>query len=73
MIIDLHGLTEEEATSKILFSIWEFEENDFEDELEIITGRGDVLTRVTEELLEEKGWSWKHYNNNLGSYIIKKY
>lgn len=69
--VDLHGQTEQEAIGSILSAILTFEMND-EDELEIITGRGSVLTRVTEELLEEEGYHWHHRDGNVGSYIIRK-
>lgn len=69
--VDLHGQTEQEAIGSILSALMTFEMND-EDELEIITGRGGVLTRVTEEILEEEGYSWTHRNGNYGAYIIKR-
>ena len=71
MILDLHGLTEEEAVPKILSGIISLEMDEVY-ELEIITGRGHVLTRVVEELLEEHDLTWTHKNNNYGSYIIEK-
>ena len=53
MIIDLHGLTEQEAVGEILTGIMSFE-SDTCDFVEFITGRGEVLTRVVEEMLEKE-------------------
>lgn len=70
--IDLHGLTEEEAIPRILTGIISLELGEIT-ELEIVTGRGEVLTRVVEEILEENHLSWTHKNNNFGSYYISLY
>lgn len=71
MIIDLHGMTEEESIGPILSAILSFEYGDV-DFVEFITGRGYVLTRIVEESLEEANIYWVHENGNIGSYIIKK-
>lgn len=71
MILDLHGYTEEEAIPEILTAIFSWEEDEYID-LEIITGNGNVLKRVLEEILEEENISWSHKNNNYGSYILER-
>lgn len=67
MIIDLHGLTEQEAIPTILGALFSLDLND-ETEVEIITGNGFVLKRVLEEILEEEGYPFELINS--GSYII---
>lgn len=64
-------MTEDEATGAILSALFSFEDS-LEDEMEIITGNGYVLTRVVEELASEQGFNFFHKNGNTGSYIIKK-
>ena len=71
MILDLHGMTEEESIGPILSAIISFEYGDV-DYVEFITGRGIVLTRAVEEALEDAGIAWQHENNNYGSYVIKQ-
>ena len=67
MIIDLHGMTEQEAIGVIMTALMSFEEG-YEDELEIITGNGHVLTRVVEDYLDEEGFEYSIKNH--GSYIV---
>ena len=71
MILDLHGMTEEESIGPILSAIISFEYGDV-DYVEFITGRGIVLTRTVEEALEDAHIPWQHENGNTGSYIIKQ-
>ena len=71
MIVDLHGMTEEESIGPILSAILSFEYGDV-DFVEFITGRGTVLTRAVEEALEDAHIFWEHPNGNTGCYLIKK-
>ena len=71
MIIDLHGMTEEESIGPILSAIISFEYGDVEF-VEFITGNGNILTRIVEESLDDAGIPWKHNNGNTGSYIIEQ-
>lgn len=69
--LDLHGLTEQEAVPAILSALFSLDEG-MDDELEIITGNGHVLTRVVEEILDEEGYEYFHRSGNTGSYIVQK-
>lgn len=69
MVVDLHGMTEQEAVGVILMKLLDFDNSDL-DEMEFITGRGYVLTRVLEETLEDEGYDYSPSPNNSGSYII---
>lgn len=69
--LDLHGLTEQEAVSAILSALFSLEDG-MNEELEIVTGNGYVLTRVVEEILDEEGYDYFHRNGNTGSYIVQK-
>ena len=71
MILDLHGYTEQEAIGQIYTTLMTFDESEFE-ELEIITGKGFVLTRVVEEILDDELYVYKRGNPNTGSYIVYK-
>ena len=64
-------MEENEAVAEVLNALISFVNSD-EEELEIVTGNGIVLTRVVEELVEEEGLLYFHRNNNTGKYIIKK-
>lgn len=67
--IDLHGLTEIEATGVIMTSLIELEENNVE-YIEFITGRGGILTMVLEELVEESDFDYEINPYNKGSYRV---
>lgn len=69
MSIDLHGYTEQEAIGKLMSALMTFEFSG-EDTLEIITGKGYVLTRMVEEYLEEEMYEYTQPSNNLGTYIV---
>ncbi|CAM9107762.1 Smr/MutS family protein [Mycoplasma marinum] len=70
--LDLHGLTESEAIGKIQMALYSFEQN-YDDEIEIITGFGSGrLKAVLEDELYRSGFRWHHRNGNKGSYIITK-
>ena len=70
-IIDLHGLTEEEALPKIAFAIFDIEMGNVFS-VEIITGNGYVLKDVLLEELEKTNLNYYHVNGNTGSFIIEK-
>ncbi len=55
MVIDLHGMLEFEAISAVLMGLTAFEDSGH-DELEIITGNGQVLRDVAIELIEDEGF-----------------
>ncbi|CAM9120846.1 Smr/MutS family protein [Mycoplasma todarodis] len=70
---DLHGLNEEEAIQEIEMAILSFEMNEYEDEMEIVTGHGTGrIKAVVEDILYEYGFAWHHRNNNTGAYIVTK-
>ncbi len=71
MIIDLHGMIEYEAISAVLVALTSFEDSGH-DELEIITGNGQVLRDVAIELIEDEGFQWRTEGNNYGSIIVVK-
>ncbi len=47
MELDLHGLSVEEATSKISLELFSFTSNEYESELLVITGRGMGAMQIT--------------------------
>ncbi len=67
--IDLHGLSENDAIGIISVALFEIEIGDV-DSIEFITGKGDVLTRVLEDLVSDSGLEYKRNPNNMGSYIV---
>ncbi len=70
---DLHGLNEEEAVQEIEMAILSFEMNEYEDEMEIITGHGTGrIKALVEDILYEYAFNWYHQNNNTGAYIVTK-
>lgn len=69
MSIDLHGMTEQEAIGALMTALFSFDHSGM-DQMEIITGRGYVLTRVVEDCLEEEGYEYRVSPGNPGSYIV---
>ncbi|NQZ28910.1 MAG: Smr/MutS family protein [Mycoplasmatales bacterium] len=70
---DLHGLNEEEAIQEIEMAILSFEMNEYEEEMEIITGHGTGrIKAIVEDILYEYDLRWHHRNNNTGAYIVTK-
>ena len=69
--IDLHNLIEHEAISKIEMAILTFNDTDEYDELEIITGNGEVLKDVTIDILSDNNLDYEFLNN--GCILVKKY
>ncbi|NQZ66111.1 MAG: hypothetical protein HRT99_02745 [Mycoplasmatales bacterium] len=67
--IDLHGLTEIDATGIILSALIELEEG-YVDYIEFITGRGYVLTRVLEDLIDESKFRYEKDLYNPGIYRV---
>lgn len=73
MTIDLHGLNETKATSRMLLILYDFENNDFESELIIITGKGTrTIQIVVENLLMEEGFYFTYDKYNKGKIIVYK-
>ena len=69
LIIDLHGLTEQEAIGQIMSALISLELEECE-EIEFITGKGHVLTRVVEELVEEHNMNYYRDQKHGGSYKV---
>ena len=70
-IIDLHNLIEYEAISQIEMAILTFNDSDEYDELEIITGNGDVLKDVAIDILSDNNLDYEF--SNIGCILVKKY
>lgn len=63
--IDLHGQTTDEATATILNALFSFEQNEYLEYFDIITGNGTgALKFVAENLLIEEKYSFSYLNNN---------
>ena len=71
MIIDLHGMIEQEAIGHILSAIFEIHNNE-NLEIEMITGNGQVLKNLVIDMAEEEGLLWRYEGSNYGSMIIYK-
>ncbi len=72
MRVDLHGMTEIEATSAILCALIPLDDNEV-DEVEIITGNGYVIKRVLLEILEEGGYGYSQSSHNHGSFVVYRF
>ena len=69
MIIDLHGMREDEAMGIILTAIMDIQNNEGMT-IEIITGNGQVLKGLVMDLVSEEGLSYEYIGNNYGSLLI---
>jgi len=67
--IDLHGYREEEIMGPVLSAIYSLREGE---EIEIITGNGQVLRDVVLEIIQEEQVAYKYEGNNYGAIIIYK-
>lgn len=72
MIIDLHGMTENEAVMAISGALVSLEMDEYLDEIEIITGNGYVLKRVLLDILDEEGLAYSQSSYNSGSFTVYK-
>ncbi len=74
MTIDLHGLTVLDAEIQTNMALLTFEQDDFETELEIITGKGTgaVFNAVSDYLIKE-GYNFEIINNGGCIFITKEY
>ena len=69
MVIDLHGMIEQEAIGYVLSAVFDVKNTEGL-EIEIITGNGHVLKDLVIDMVEEEGLSWRHEGSNYGSMII---
>lgn len=70
MKIDLHGLNSEEATREIFAGLFSLEMSDFDDYLEIVTGKGEgILLTTTLNILDKEN---VNYYLSEGKVIVKK-
>lgn len=66
MKIDLHGLNSEEAVSEILAALLSLDIDKYEEELEIITGKGLGFIMTTAiNLLDEENRKYKLLKNKI--------
>ena len=72
MELDLHGLSVEEATSRISMSLWSFEQDDYETELRVITGRGTGAMQTTFLNIVDEHDNLQCVEVNSGSYLVTK-
>lgn len=73
-LLDLHGLSTEEAYAKVQCKFFEFDENIEDEELLIMVGKGTgAMKIVVEDLLDEKSFDYDYeYNENSSTFIITK-
>lgn len=71
MFIDLHGLTESEAISKVEMKLMDFQAA-HEDSLEIVTGNGIVIKDTVIDILNDHGLKWSFKGSNTGAIIVKR-
>lgn len=73
-LLDLHGLSTEEAYAKVQCKFFEFDENIENEELWIMVGKGTgAMKIVVEDLLDEKSFDYDYeYNENSSTFIITK-
>jgi len=67
--IDLHGFTEQEVYGAVYGAIMSLLPGE---ELEIITGNGEVIKDVVLEILNEENLDYRFEGSNYGAIIIKK-
>ncbi len=72
MELDLHGLSVEEATSKILLELMSFTSNEYETELLVITGRGTGAMQTTFLNMMDEYHDLHCVEINSGSYLVTK-
>lgn len=74
MELDLHGLSVEEATSQILMILFSFDNDEFSDELIIVTGHGlNAMKTTFLNIIDDEAHKYTYQQiNNGGSFIIKK-
>ncbi|MCU4117425.1 Smr/MutS family protein [Mycoplasma zalophi] len=72
-VIDLHGYTVQKATASVLNALFEFDNNDYEHSLEIITGNGTgSLKLLVADILDKEGYYWRYNNLQQSSIIVLK-
>ena len=70
--LDLHGKDLNKATAAVLNKLFEFENDEYENILYIICGKGTgTLLLHVEELLEESNYKY-YYDDKLSGYVISK-
>ncbi|MGL4343370.1 MAG: Smr/MutS family protein [Metamycoplasmataceae bacterium] len=73
MELDLHGLSVVEATSRVVSALFSFEEQDYEDELIIICGKGTGAIKISViEILDEEDYYYEEINDG-GAIRVGKY
>ena len=73
-ILDLHAKSIDEATAKVLNTFFEFDQNSYETELQIMVVKGTgALKECVESLLEEKESHYEYtYNDIHSTFIVRK-
>ncbi|QJR44423.1 Smr/MutS family protein [Mycoplasma miroungirhinis] len=72
-IIDLHGYNITKATAAVLNALFEFDNNSYENSLEIITGNGTgSLKLLVSDILDKEGYYWKYNNSQQSSILVLK-
>lgn len=66
--IDLHGLIEYEALMQVDAALLDLDY--YEDEIQIITGKGDVIRWVVTDYISDLGYSWEWTNSSQGAIIV---
>lgn len=66
MIIDLHGMDEQEAITYVLTSLFSLDLHRYDTHLEIIPGKGQgVLLRATLDLLDQENRRYFYQSNKI--------
>ena len=73
MTIDLHGFNVEQTVAQLAHAIFSFQHDQYEQQLEIITGRGQkVVFETTLDYLDEEG-IYYHLDDRCHRIIIYKH
>ncbi len=73
MILDLHGLNEQEAYASIYTNLLTLDMDPFEQHLDIITGKGlGILKRITLDILDEDYRQYQIINEIIRVYKKSK-
>ena len=73
MTIDLHGFNVEQTLSELSLAIFSFQHDEYEQQLEIITGKGQkVVLLTTLDYLDEEG-IYYHLDDRRHRVIIYKH
>ena len=66
MRIDLHGMTEQDVTTYVMSSLLSFDISSFDQELEIITGKGwGILMGVVVDILNSERRKYKVHEGRI--------